>query len=83
MTPVGGDLLSGGEVKLGDELGDVPLGGGEGDAELLGDLSIRVAVRDEVEDLMFTLRPLVAVSCRRFSHGGSVAAGVDGVPSLW
>jgi hypothetical protein len=47
----GGGLFAGVDAELGDDLGDVVFGSGEGDVEALGDAFVREALAEEVEDL--------------------------------
>ena len=49
----GGGFFAAGEAELGEDLGDVVLGGGETDVEALGDLFVGEAFAEEVEDLPF------------------------------
>jgi hypothetical protein len=44
-------LFAGLDAELGDDLGDVVFGSGEGDVEALGDAFVREALAEEVEDL--------------------------------
>ena len=70
----GGGFFAAGDAELGDDFGDVVLGGGEGDVEALGDLFVGEAFAEEVEDLPFAGGEDVgmgrAAAPRRGSFGG-------------
>jgi len=64
-APVVRRFLAGGEAELPEDLADVPLCAVEGDPEGAGDLAVRLALDQEVEDAALAFVQFVLVSFRR------------------